>query len=152
MATTNTITSASVRGIRCSRRSESQSKVDIDTVIITATKAANGICTIKSFKMKISTIKNEPDTKLDKRPLPPEFTLTIACPIIAQPQVPLKKPDTILARPSPLHSRLRSPSVSVISSITFEVNKVSTSPTNAKDTEYGKIMRSVSIVSGTSGM
>ena len=38
------------------------------------------------------------------------------------------------------------PSVSVISSITFEVSKVSTSPTNAKDTEYGKIMRNVSIV------
>ena len=57
------------------------------------------------------------------------------CPIIAQPAIPPKKPDTILAVPCPAHSRFLFEVVSVISSTIEAVIRLSSRPTIASVSE-----------------
>src|SRR5690554_3428497 len=78
---------------------ELQEKVPIDTIIITATSAAIGICLIQSLKNTTIINKKKPATKVDKRPRPPDLMLITDCPIIAQPAIPPNKPAPILAIP-----------------------------------------------------
>ncbi|MNI67352.1 hypothetical protein D3C73_1229790 [compost metagenome] len=73
-------------------------------------------------------------------------------PIIAQPAMPPRKPVTVLARPWPTHSRLRSLGVSVMSSTICRVIIDSSRPTTASVADTGSRMRRVSHVNGTSGM
>nr|AAM08080.1 hypothetical protein [Providencia rettgeri] len=81
------------------------------------------------------TSKNIPAEKLDKRPRPPDFTLIIDWPIIAQPAIPPSKPEPMLAIPCPLHSRFRSLLVSVKSSTIVAVIIDSNKPTTASPKE-----------------
>ena len=68
----------------------------------------------------------------DSLVLPPERTLIIDWPIIAQPPIPPKKPVTKLAEPCAKHSLLAPPCSPVISPTRFKVNKLSIKPINAR--------------------
>src|SRR5690625_7766639 len=70
------------RGCFLRSLTELHEKVPIDTMIITATKAAMGICLSHSSKNTIKINKKTPAEKVDKRPRPPDFTLITDCPII----------------------------------------------------------------------
>gem|GEM_PF-5201183 len=96
--------------------------------------------------------RKAPATKVDSRPRPPEVTLITDWPIIAQPAMPPRKPVAVLARPWPTHSRLRWLGVSVMSSTICRVIIDSSRPTTASVADTGSRMRSVSQLSGTSGM
>ncbi len=72
-----------------------------------------------------------PATKHDSRPRPPDFTLMIDWPIIAQPAMPPMKPVAVLASPWPTHSWFRFEGVSVSSSTMFCVIRLSSRPTMA---------------------
>ena len=67
---------------------DSQLKVPIDTMIMTATSAAIGIWRIKSSRNTTRMIRQTPATSVDRRVRPPDFTLITDCPIIAQPAMP----------------------------------------------------------------
>ncbi|MNV84992.1 hypothetical protein D3C71_1789100 [compost metagenome] len=82
---------------------------------------------------------------------PPDFMLTIDWPIIAQPAIPPKKPVTTFASPCPFASLFLSLPVPVISSIKVAVISDSNNPTTASESEYGKIISSVSSVNGICG-
>ena len=142
---------ASRLGIERIIRKLDHSNVPITTINITPVKAAIGICSIKGDANKIKLNKNKAAAIPDKRPRPPEFTLIIDWPIIAQPPMPPKKPVATLAVPWATHSLLPWPRVSVISSITVMVNNDSIKPIAARITANGKINNKVSIVSGTFG-
>ena len=60
--------------------------------------------------------------------LPPDFTLIIDWPIIAQPPIPPKKPVTVFAAPCAKHYWLAPPLLLVISPTKFKVNKLSIKP------------------------
>src|SRR5690606_40178769 len=77
----------------CSRRlrKDSQLKVPIDTIIITATNAAIGICDTHSSRNTTRISSMTPATSVDRRPRPPDFTLITDWPIIAQPAMPPRK-------------------------------------------------------------
>lgn len=66
---------------------------------------------------------------------PPDFTLITDCPIIAQPAMPPIRPEAMLAMPWPLHSRLLSLLVSVMSSTMVAVIIDSSRPTTASAAE-----------------
>ena len=83
---------------------------------------------------------------------PPDFTLIMDCPIIAQPPIPPKKPVTVLAKPWATHSWLAPPRLPVISPTRFKVKRLSIKPIAAKMIEYGKMICSVSQVNGTTGI
>jgi hypothetical protein len=48
--------------------------------------------------------RQTPAAKHESRPRPPDFTLIIDYPIIAQPAIPPMNPVAVLARPCPMHS------------------------------------------------
>ena len=73
-------------------------------------------------------------------------------PIMAQPAIPPKNPVTILAMPCPRASRFLSLPVSVMSSIRLAVISDSISPTTISASAVGTMIRSVSKVSGMSGI
>ncbi|MCY1423353.1 hypothetical protein D9M71_390620 [compost metagenome] len=56
-------------------RSESQLKVPIDTMIITATSAAMGIWLTQSLRNTTINSSTTPAIRVDKRVRPPDFTL-----------------------------------------------------------------------------
>ena len=99
----------------------------------------------------IRNISKAPATRADKRPLPPDLTLMIDWPIMAQPAIPPKNPVTKLAIPWPRASLFLLLSVSVMSSTIFAVNKVSSNPTTANANEYGRMIIKVSRLKGTFG-
>src|SRR5690554_3399183 len=78
---------------------EPQLKVPMETMIITATSAAMGICT--SHLSSTSTMINRkmPAVSVDSRVRPPDLMLMIDWPIIAQPAIPPNRPEPILAIP-----------------------------------------------------
>ena len=80
------------------------SNVLITTINITPISAANGICSISGDAININNNRNSAALIPENRPRPPEFTLIMLCPIIAQPPMPPKKPVTVLATPCPIHS------------------------------------------------
>src|SRR5690554_769606 len=110
---------------------DDQLKVPIDTMIITATTAALGICATQSPKKTTSISKNTPAIKVDKRVRPPDLTLITDCPIMAQPAMPPKNPEAMLAVPWPTHSRFLLLGVSVKSSRIVAVIIDSSRPTAA---------------------
>jgi hypothetical protein len=75
-------------------------------------------------------------TKVDSRPRPPDFTLMIDWPIMAQPAMPPMKPVAVLAMPWPTHSWLRFDVVSVRSStMVLGHQRFQAGPTAATATE-----------------
>jgi hypothetical protein len=72
---------------------------------------------------------------VDKRVRPPDFTLMTDWPIIAQPAMPPKSPETMLATPWPRASRFLSLVVSVSSSTICAVINDSSNPTIASPSE-----------------
>jgi hypothetical protein len=102
--TVASITTEEDRG--CDRRFliEDQEKVPIDTMIMIATRAGIGIWLTQSPKTTQRISRVTPAKKQDNRPRPPDFTLIMLWPIIAQPAMPPMKPVAVLARPCPMHS------------------------------------------------
>ena len=150
MPTVVIITSVSLNGAR-SKRSDDQSNVEIETMNITATSAPIGMSTSQSERTRMKTSRKPPAASVERRPRPPDFTLITDCPIIAQPAIPPKKPDTILAMPCPRASRFLSLGVSVISSTIDAVRSDSMRPTRASASATGKMIRNVSRLNGTAG-
>ncbi|MNN49554.1 hypothetical protein D3C81_1640840 [compost metagenome] len=119
---------------------------------MTPTNAAIGICFTTLPRTKIKNNKNTPDIKVDNRERPPDLTLITVCPIIAQPAMPPKNPDTTFAIPCPRTSLFLSLFVSVISSTIVAVIRDSVMPTTANAREKGKMLHiacSESSISGT---
>ena len=110
---------------------DAQLKVPIETMIMTATRAAIGMRPTASPSPTTSTSSKTPATRADNRPRPPDFTLITDWPIIAQPAMPPRNPVAILATPWPAHSRFLSLLVSVRSSTIEAVKSDSSRPTTA---------------------
>ena len=71
----------------------------IETMIMTATRAAMGICLTHSSRNTTSISNTTPAVSVDNRPRPPDFTLITDWPIMAHPAIPPIKPVAILAMP-----------------------------------------------------
>ena len=99
IAETAISTNASGRGILCRILKLLQAKVPITTINITPTSAAIGILSITGDPTKMNTRSASAADIPDSLPLPPEFTLMIDWPIMAQPPIPPKNPFKILALP-----------------------------------------------------
>jgi len=71
----------------------------MDTMIMTATNAAIGI--LESHSPRNTTIKSRktPAHNVESRVRPPDFTLMIDWPIMAQPAMPPRTPDARLSIP-----------------------------------------------------
>ncbi len=109
-----------------------QSRVATDTMIITATSAAIGICATRSPSPTTRPSRKTPARKVEIRVRAPlTLTLIIVWPIIAQPPMPPKNPVTMLATPCPAASRDLFEWVSVMSSTSLAVINDSSSPTRA---------------------
>ncbi|MDT4834415.1 hypothetical protein FQZ97_680510 [compost metagenome] len=121
----------------CMRRSltERQLNVLIDTMIMTATSAAMGICFTHGPRNTTMMSSSTPAVSDDSRPRPPDFTLMTDWPIMAQPGMPPRNPATMFAIPWPLHSRFLSLGVSVKSSMMDAVIRDSSRPTSAMASE-----------------
>ena len=96
---TRTTTKASAFGIFDIILRLDQANVFITTINITPTSAAIGIISIAGERNNINASRANAATIPDNRPLPPEFTLIMDWPIIAQPPIPPKKPFTTFASP-----------------------------------------------------
>ena len=94
-----TMTMEDCMGVERSRITEPQSKVPMETMIITATRAAMGICATQSCSTRIRNSRNRPAHRVDSRPRAPEVTLMIDWPIMAQPAMPPNRGDRMLAMP-----------------------------------------------------
>ena len=129
--TVASITTDELGGCSRSLSTDSQLKVPMLTMIITATSAAIGISFTQGPRKTTRMSRKKPATKVDSRPRPPDFTLITDWPIIAQPAMPPMKPVAMLATPWPTHSRLLSLSVSVSSSTIDAVIIDSSRPTTA---------------------
>ena len=129
---TNTRIKASLRGTLPIMRKLLHSKVPITTINMTPIRAASGIISISAEPTRINSNRETAAVIPDRRPRPPEFTLIMLWPIIAQPPMPPNNPVTVLATPWPIHSRLPWPRVSVISSIRRKVSSDSIRPIAAK--------------------
>ncbi|CAI8319218.1 MAG: Uncharacterised protein [Oceanospirillaceae bacterium UBA2001] len=125
-------TKASDLGIFLKIRKLDHSKVPTTTINITPIKAATGIISIRGDATKIKANKKRAALIPDRRPRPPELTLIMLWPIMAQPPIPPNKPVTVLATPWPTHSLFPRPRVPVISSTRVRVNNDSIKPIAAK--------------------
>src|SRR3546814_20096734 len=85
---------------------ETQLKVPIATMIITATSAAIGICATHAPAKTTISNKNTPAENADSRPRPPDFTLITDCRIIAQTAMHPTNHEAKLAINYPTDSRL----------------------------------------------
>ncbi|MNI39389.1 hypothetical protein D3C73_935700 [compost metagenome] len=132
-------------------RTDFQSKVPTETMIITATRAAIGMRATQSWSTRIKNSRKRPAHRVDNRPRAPEVTLMIDWPIMAHPAMPPNRGDRILAIPWPRVSRSLSDGVSVMSSIRLAVSRLSSRPTKARVADTGAMMAKVSHVRGTAG-
>lgn len=107
----------------------------MDTMIITATRAAMGIRPTQSLRNTTISSSATPAIRVESRLRPPDLTLITDWPIIAQPAMPPSRPVAMFARPWPLHSRFLSLPVSVISSTMVAVISDSRRPTTARAAE-----------------
>ena len=146
------MTAVSLRGMEWMVRRECQSKVAMDTKIITATRAAIGMIATTGPRATTRTSSSAPDRNVDSRVRAPDFTLIMVWPIIAQPPMPPKRPEAMLAMPRPQDSRVLFDPVSVTSSTSLAVIRDSMSPTKATPNANGAMIVRVSRVSGTVGM
>ena len=71
----------------------------MDTVIITPMSAASGMMLSSPLPKPSTAMSMTPATSVLRRPRPPDLTLTMACPIMAQPGMPPMQPHTILVMP-----------------------------------------------------
>ncbi len=149
--TVTTITTLLLGGWRRRLRIDSQLKVPMETMIITATRAAMGMRDTQSPRNTTNTSSTTPAIRVDNRVRPPDFMLITDWPIMAQPAMPPRKPEATLAIPWPRHSRCLSLSVSVRSSTMVAVIIDSSRPTTAMVSDTGKMMRRVSRDRGMSG-
>ena len=149
--TVASITIDELGGCWRSLRTESQLKVPMLTMIITATSAAIGIRLTQGPRNTTITSRNTPATSADRRPRPPDFTLITDWPIIAQPAMPPMNPVATLARPWPTHSRFLLLPVSVSSSTIAAVIIDSSRPTTASVSAQGAMIFNVARFNGTSG-
>ena len=86
-----------------------QSKVPTETMTITATSAAIGMIATMSPSPTTRMSRNTPARKVEIRVRAPDaFTLIIVWPIIAQPPMPPKRPESTFATPWPQASRVLS--------------------------------------------
>ena len=131
-AVTTIMTRPSERGTLRKMRKECQANVPITTMNITPTNAAIGICSIRGEANRMKDNRNNAAVIPATRVRPPDFTLIIDWPIIAQPPIPPKNPVTRLAAPCAIHSWLAPPFCSVISPTRFKVSKLSINPIAAK--------------------
>ena len=148
-----TITRVSDQGIRfrVAGRTLWKSTVETATTIITAASAAIGIASMRSESTVTRISSITPAKKVDSRVRArPSFTLTTVCPIMAQPAMPPQQPARMFATPSAQDSRLLWERVSVMSSTSLAVSRVSIRPTKATLRAVGRIRRRVSRSSGTS--
>ena len=101
IVTADTVTkiSASLIGTLPIIRKLDHSKVPITTINITPISAASGICSISAEPTRINSNKKTAALMPDSRPRPPELTLIMLWPSIAQPPMPPKSPVTVLATP-----------------------------------------------------
>ena len=103
IATVTTITAVSLLGER--RRWLGlmlfQSKVLTATMIMTATSAAMGMAATRSPKARMPTMRKMPAARVESRVRPPDFTLIMDWPIMAQPAMPPRKPVATFAMPWP---------------------------------------------------
>ena len=153
-ATVEIMTNVSLFGMRRSvdGRMLCQSNVATHTMIITATSAAIGMIATTSPRVTTSTSRNTPAQNVEMRVRAPEtLTLIMVWPIIAQPPMPPRKPESMFATPWPHASRVLCEWVSVISSTSFAVMRDSSSPTSAIPSENGAMIVKVSQVSGMFG-
>src|SRR5690606_19051255 len=97
--TVATITTLEVLGWRARSRNDDQLNVPIDTMIMTATSAAMGICFTQAPRNTTITSSTMPAVKVERRPRPPDLTLMTDCPIMAHPAMPPMKPEAMLATP-----------------------------------------------------
>ena len=134
-ADTRTSTRASLRGTFRMTRKLLHSKVPITTINITPIRAASGISSINGEATRINNNKQSAAVMPDNLPRPPEFTLIMLWPIIAQPPIPPKKPVAVFATPWATHSLLPRPRDSVISSTRRSVKRDSIKPIIARMTE-----------------
>ena len=72
---TNTMTRASVSGIRRRMVTLCQANVPMTTMNITPTRAASGICSIKLDATRMKASRNNAEEIPDKRVRPPDFML-----------------------------------------------------------------------------
>ena len=151
MVTTSMINTSLV-GIRRNVRNDAHSNVPMATMIMSPVSAAIGSCSISGAPKRIKTKSITAATIPDKRARAPDETLIRDWPIMAHPPMPLKSPLRILALPCATHSRLPCPRVCVISSMMFNVSKLSSKPTPATMAAYGKMRVNVAQVNGTLGM
>ena len=93
------ITEVSLLGIRRRFRNPLRSAVLTAMLIITATRAAIGICLSQVPASKIMASRLTPENKVDSRVRPPLSTFITDCPTKAQPAIPPNKDATILATP-----------------------------------------------------
>ena len=120
-------------------------------MIMTATRAAIGMAATRSPNTRIPTMRKMPAARVESRVRPPDFTLIMDWPIMAQPAMPPMKPVATLAMPWPVDSRSLSERVSVMSSMSCAVSRDSSRPTNARVMAYGAMIERVSRLNGTSG-
>ena len=111
-----------------------QAKVPITTMNITPISAASGICSMSGEAKRIKASRNNAADMPESRVRPPDFTLIIDWPIIAQPPMPPKNPVATLAAPCAMHSFDAPPRSPVISPTRFSVSKLSIRPIAASMT------------------
>ena len=150
-----TMTAVSLLGSRLSVLGATlcQLKVATETMIMTATKAAIGIIPTRSPNPTTRMRRKRPARKVEIRVRAPEaLTLIMVCPTMAQPPIPPKKPESMLATPWAHASRVFREWVSVTSSTSFAVRRDSNNPTTAMAAAKGAMMVKVSQVQGTFGI
>ena len=126
------MTTMSLVGIFPKVLSEDHSKVPMTTMNMTPTSAALGITAMTGDPTMTNSSRKSAAERPESLDRPPELMLIIDWPIIAQPPMPEKKPDTMLPAPSAIHSLFALPLVSVISSIRLSVRRDSTAATPAR--------------------
>ena len=150
--TVTTITAVSGSGIRrrVAGATLCQLTVLSATTIITAASATIGIRAITPLSPVTTASRKSPATTVETRVRArPIFTLTTVWPIMAQPAIPPQNPAAMLATPSAQDSRPLAERVSVRSSTSFAVSRLSSNPTKATLRAVGQTICSVSRVSGT---
>ena len=99
-----TITALSLLGIFRKLRNPATSAVLTAIPIMTATKAAMGICLSQVLPSKIIAKRLIPEDRVERRVRPPLSMFMTDCPTNAQPAIPPNKEDTMLAIPWPFAS------------------------------------------------
>ncbi|MNT24034.1 hypothetical protein D3C72_1594830 [compost metagenome] len=135
MPTVTSMTMLDDGGLRLRSRMERHENVPMETMIITATRAAIGMMRTRSSSTRMRNSRKAPATKVESRPRPPELTLMTDWPIMAQPPMPPMRAEAMLLVPCPMHSWLLLLPVSVMSSTICAVSSDSKRPTAASATE-----------------